>query len=81
MAETPNEPELDLEIEDSTPLRDMVQEVHEMHGELLGVGFNMDQSLQIVAHILYDVMTSRFAIADDDEDDYDEDDTDNGGKL
>jgi hypothetical protein len=79
MAETPNEPEVDLGIDDRTPLQDVVAEVHEMYGELIDIGFTADQGLQIVAHMLYDVMTSRFAIDDDDEDDDDEDDINNGG--
>jgi hypothetical protein len=73
MADNAHEPEIDLGIQDTTPLRDVVEEVHEMYAELLEVGFNTDQSLQIVAHMLYDVMTSRFA---EDEDDLDEDDKD-----
>ncbi len=44
-------------------------ETHEMFLELIESGFTEKVAAQIVANILYDIMASRFADYDDDEDD------------
>jgi hypothetical protein len=58
-----------LGLEDVSPLRGMIMEAHEVYEELLAVGFEEGAARQIVAHILYDVLASRFI-----GDDYDEED-------
>ena len=67
----------ELDLEDVTPLRGVMIETHEIYVELLESGFPEKVAVQIIAHMLYDVIASRFA---DDDDEYDEeDDTDFDG--
>ncbi len=61
---------IDLESAESTPLHEMVAESHELFMEMLDTGYEKRDALQIVAHILYDGMMSRFM---GDIDDFDED--------
>lgn len=71
-------PDVPVGLEDleTSPLREMVAETHEVYEELLAVGFEPRVASQIVAHILYDGMISRFLLDDDDEDFEEDDDSD-----
>jgi len=72
MTEPSSEPESKLE--DSLEQSDLavwVMETKEMYEELLAQGYPQSVSAQIIGHILYDVMTSRF---EDDTDDWDTND-------
>jgi hypothetical protein len=66
-------PEFDFELEDIRPLRGLVTEIHEVHLELLAVGFSNRDASQIVSFMLYDAIAGR-ETSDEDEDD-EEDDT------
>lgn len=62
----------ELDLEDITPLRGMVVESHELYEELIESGFTEKVAVQIIAHLLYDAVASRFM--DEDDDEYDEED-------
>lgn len=66
--------EIDVDSEDfSTPLQNMLVEAHEIHEELLAVGFSSAMVAQILAHMLSDAILNRNPISDEDEDEDDED--------
>lgn len=68
--------QLPVELEDLSPLRELVSEVHEIHDELLYAGFEEQKAERIVAHMLLSAMAYRDAYDDSDDDDEDEDDSD-----
>lgn len=65
-----------LDIEDNTPLRGLIFEVHEIYDELLYVGFEDRAATQIVAHMLLDAMQYRGGFDPETSEDEDEDDSD-----
>ena len=73
-----DEPETPLDIASETsPLRAIMSEIHEIYGELLYVGFSDTAANSIVAHLVLSVVHSReddgFDVELIDEDDEDED--------
>lgn len=62
-----------IDLEDVTPLRKIALEVHELQTELTAVGFPERLLAQVVAHLLFDLLTFREDESDENErDDYDE---------
>jgi hypothetical protein len=69
-----------IDLEDVTPLRKIALEVHELQTELTAVGFPERLLTQVVAHLLFDLLTYREDESDenerddeDEEEDYDPD--------
>lgn len=62
----------DFDALEMTDLAVWTLESKEMYDELIAQGFPQPVAAQIIAHILYDVMTSRFEGSDDD-DEWDDD--------
>lgn len=78
MEESSQLPPLDV---DTSPLADALVEVHEVYLALQEAGFDSPASLQIVSHMVGDLVGSRgmlVAYTVEDEDDEDEDDDDEG---
>lgn len=79
MEESPQLPPLGV---DTSPLADALAEVHEVYGALQEAGFQSPEALQIVSHMVSDLVGSRGMLVaylvDEDDDDEDEDDDDEG---
>lgn len=65
-----------LGLEDISPLRGLMAEVHEIYEELRYAGFEDNASAQIIAHMLSDLMVYRaeYQAADDEDEEGGEDD-------
>lgn len=60
----------------ASPLRIMLSEMHEVHVELMQVGFSERNALVIVAHMIQDAMLYRASDEDEDDENDEEDDFD-----
>lgn len=60
-----------------SPLRSLITELHEVHQELLTVGFSRQTADSIVANIIFDAMLSRPLEENDDYDDEEDDEDEN----
>lgn len=69
-----SEDQLPVNVEDLSPLRSLVTEVHEIYDELLYVGFEEQKADRIVAFMLLNAIEYRGSY-DEDEDDEEDDDT------
>jgi hypothetical protein len=68
-----------LGLDETSPLQNMLAEMHELHVELLKIGFDRRSASQIVAHIISDSLAYRDGYdndteisIEDDEDPFDE---------
>ena len=76
--------ETDQQADDfSTPLQNMMVEVHEVYEELLVVGFPEAVAARIMANMLSDIVFDRnpFSVEDDDDDDFDDDENEDNDAI
>jgi len=55
----PNETPSALGLDETSPLQNMLAEMHELHVELLRIGFDHRSASQIIAHIISDSLAYR----------------------
>ena len=70
--------QIPVELEDLSPLRELVAEMHEIHDELLYAGFEEPKAERIVAHMLLSAIAYRdtYDGSSDEDEDADEDNSD-----
>lgn len=78
MADQPEDHNELIDLEDVTPLRKLALEVHELQAELTAVGFPERLLSQVIAHLLFDLLTYREDESDENERDDEDEEEDYG---